>query len=74
MERFPLSQQGGAGGMILMSRTLGIVAGVSLASANFGARSGSLGFLPAFRDAFLAAGAVSTLALLLSLLPPGRRG
>jgi MFS family permease len=74
MARFPLSQQGGAGGMILMSRTLGIVAGVSLASAIFGARSASLGFLPAFHAAFLAAGAVSALALLLSLLPPGRRG
>lgn len=74
MASFPASQQGGAGGMILMSRTLGIVAGVSLASAVFGARSTSGGFLPAFQDAFRVAGAVSTAALLLSLLPLGRRG
>ncbi|MBI4562527.1 MAG: MFS transporter, partial [Candidatus Rokubacteria bacterium] len=74
MASFPASQQGGAGGMILMSRTLGIVAGVSLASAVFGARSTSVGFLPAFQAAFRVAGAVSTAALLLSLLPLGRRG
>lgn len=37
-------------------------------------RSGSLSFLGAFQDAFRVAGAVSTLALLLSLLPPVRRG
>lgn len=72
MASFPLSQQGGAGGMISMSRTLGVVVGVSLASAVFGARSVSSGFLVAFRDAFLVAGGVSALALFLSLLPPGR--
>lgn len=70
MASFPRSQQGGAGGMISMSRTLGIVAGVSLASAVFAARSGS--FLAGFHDAFLVASAVAALAFLLSLLPPGR--
>ncbi|MFQ5897442.1 MAG: MFS transporter [Candidatus Methylomirabilia bacterium] len=73
MASFPASQQGGAGGMILMSRTLGVVAGVSVASAIFGARSRSLGFLGAFHDVFLVAGAVSTVALLLSLVWPSRR-
>lgn len=73
MASFPSSQQGGAGGMISMSRTLGVVVGVNLASAVFGALSGSLGFLPAFNAAFLVSGAVSLLALLLSLFLPARR-
>ncbi|MBI4240220.1 MAG: MFS transporter [Candidatus Rokubacteria bacterium] len=67
MASFPPTQQGGAGGMISMSRTLGIVAGVSLASAIFGGRGAS--FLAGFHDAFVVAGAVAILALLLSLLP-----
>lgn len=67
MASFPPTQQGGAGGMISMSRTLGIVAGVSLASAIFGGRGES--FLAGFHDAFVVAGAVAILALLLSLLP-----
>lgn len=73
MASFPASQAGGAGGMILMSRTLGVLAGVNLASAIFGALSGSLGFLPAFHAAFLVSGAVSLLALFISLLLPARR-
>jgi len=70
MASFPPTQQGGAGGMISMSRTLGIVAGVSLASAIFGGRGAS--FLAGFHDAFVVAGAVAIVALLLALLRPGR--
>ncbi|MBI4607833.1 MAG: MFS transporter [Candidatus Rokubacteria bacterium] len=70
MARFPATQAGGAGGMILMSRTLGVVAGVSVASAVFGAGSGS--FLDAFHAAFRVAAGVASLAFLLSLLPADR--
>ncbi|MFQ5830910.1 MAG: MFS transporter [Candidatus Methylomirabilia bacterium] len=72
MGSFPAYQQGGAGGMIFMIRTLGVVVGVNLAAAVFEARSASLGAVDAFQSAFLAAAAVSMVGLLLSLLPPGR--
>jgi MFS family permease len=73
MASFPISQQGGAGGMIFMSRTLGVVAGVSLASAIFAERSQGLGFLGAFHEVFLIASAISAAALVLSIFSPTRR-
>lgn len=71
MASFPPAQQGVAGGLAFLSRTLGSAVGVQVTAALFDARLGRDGFLPAFHGAFLAAGAVCGLAVALSLLPGG---
>jgi MFS family permease len=71
MASFPPAQQGVAGGLAFLSRTLGSAVGVQVTAALFDARLGRDGFLPAFHGAFLAAGAVCALAVALSLLPGG---
>ena len=76
---FPAAQQGAAGGLGFLGRTLGSAVGVQVTAALFDARLGRDGFLPAFHVAFLAAAAVCAVALLMALLPmaaarePGRR-
>ncbi len=69
MAAFPARQQGAAGGFAFLSRTLGVVMGVQSAAWLFGARSASLGFLPAFRFTFDAAAFVCASAALIALLP-----
>jgi MFS family permease len=74
MAAFPPAQQGVAGGLAFLSRTLGSALGVQVTAALFDARLGREGFLPAFHGAFLAAGAVCGVAAVLALLPgAGRR-
>jgi len=69
MASFPPAQQGAAGGLAFLSRTLGSAVGVQVTAALFDARLGRDGFLPAFHGAFLAAAAVCALAVALALLP-----
>src|SRR5712664_3069983 len=72
MASFPPAQQGVAGGLAFLSRTLGSAAGVQVTAALFDARLGREGFLPAFHGAFLAAAAVCAVGAVLALLPGGR--
>jgi MFS family permease len=69
MAAFPQAQQGAAGGLGFLGRTLGSAVGVQVTAALFDARLGRDGFLPAFHVAFLAAAVVCALAVLLALLP-----
>ncbi|HUM16976.1 MAG TPA: MFS transporter [Candidatus Nitrosotalea sp.] len=69
MAAFPQAQQGAAGGLGFLGRTLGSAVGVQVTAALFDARLGRDGFLPAFHTAFLAAAAVCALGVLLAVLP-----
>jgi MFS family permease len=69
MAAFPPAQQGAAGGLAFLARTLGSALGVQVAASLFDARLPREGFLPAFHATFLAAGAVCVLATALALLP-----
>ncbi|HEX6081816.1 MAG TPA: MFS transporter [Methylomirabilota bacterium] len=71
MASFPPAQQGVAGGLAFLSRTLGSAIGVQVTAALFAARLARDGFLPAFHTAFLGAGAVCAAAVVLALLPGG---
>lgn len=73
MAEFPAGQQGAAGGLAYMSRTLGIVAGVASLSAIFAARRDVAGFDAAFTSAFLVAAAAVGLAAVLALVRPSAR-
>jgi MFS family permease len=65
MAAFPAGQQGAAGGLAFLSRTLGVVVGVSLLGEIFAARQASVGFFGAFTEALLVASlAVFALAAL----------
>lgn len=71
---FPAGQQGAAGGLTFLSRTLGIVAGVGALSTLFGARRAAAGADAAFRESFLlAAVAVGAAAALAVARFPRRR-
>lgn len=73
MAAFPAGQQGAAGGLTFLSRTLGIVAGVGALSALFAARRASAGVEAAFAESFLlAAGAVAVAAALAGARFPRR--
>jgi MFS family permease len=74
MASFPPAQQGVAGGLAFLSRTLGSAVGVQVTAALFAARLGRDGFLPAFHGAFLAAAAVCAVGAVLALLPGGSAG
>jgi MFS family permease len=69
MAAFPPAQQGAAGGLAFLARTLGSAVGVQVAATVFAARLPEAGFLGAFHITFLAAGAVCALAAALALLP-----
>jgi len=75
MAAFPRSQQGAAGGLAFLSRTLGSAVGVQVTAALFDARL-AWGFIAAFRWAFLGAAAAAGLAVLLAAIPAfrARRG
>ena len=66
MGAFPAGQQGGAGGLAMMARTLGIVAGVATLSQVFATWRAS-GFEAGFTAAFLVAGAAVLIAALAAL-------
>jgi MFS family permease len=72
MAEFPAGQQGAAGGLAFMARTLGVVGGVASLSAIFAARRAVVGFDAAFTTAFLVAAATVGVAALVALGRPGR--
>jgi MFS family permease len=81
MSALPHGRQGWAGGLVVLMRMLGFVAGARLATAVYEARlavhgtaglGAAAGAGLAFRDAFLLAGAIAAAAVLLSLVPPRR--
>jgi MFS family permease len=69
MAAFPPAQQGAAGGLAFLGRTLGSAVGVQATALLFAARLPRDGFLAAFHAAFLAAGLVCVLGAVLALLP-----
>ena len=69
MAAFPAAQQGAAGGLAFLSRTLGSAAGVQGAAMLFESRGGGVGFAEAFHSAFAAAAAACGVAALLALIP-----
>jgi MFS family permease len=69
MAAFPPAQQGAAGGLAFLGRTLGSAVGVQATALLFDARLPRDGFLGAFHAAFLAAALVCALAAGLALLP-----
>jgi MFS family permease len=72
MAAFPPAQQGAAGGLAFLGRTLGSAVGVQVTASLFDARVARDGFLPAFHTAFLAAGVVCAIGAGLALLPARR--
>ena len=69
MGAFPAGQQGAAGGLAFMTRTLGIVTGVATLSQVFASLGGS-GFETAFAAAFVVAGAAVAVAAAAACCPP----
>jgi MFS family permease len=69
MAAFPPAQQGAAGGLAFLGRTLGSAVGVQATALLFDARLPRDGFLGAFHAAFVAAALVCALAAGLALLP-----
>jgi MFS family permease len=67
MTAFPSGQQGAAGGLSFLARTLGVVTGVAVTGQIVAARTAAVGFLGAFAEsllvAALAVGAASVVAL-----------
>jgi MFS family permease len=70
MAAFGAGQQGAAGGVTFLMRTSGIVAGVFVLSALFGARRLAVGFDAAYADAFVVAALAVTAAALLAAVRP----
>jgi MFS family permease len=70
MAAFSPGQQGAAGGVAFMTRTLGVVAGVLVVSTVFAVRRAQVGFDAAFADAFLAAALMVGAATLAALRAP----
>jgi MFS family permease len=71
MAAFPPGQQGAAGGLTFLSRTLGVVAGVAVLAEVFATRRATVGFVAAFAQSLLVAAlAVAGAALFASA---GRR-
>jgi len=73
MSAFPRAQQGAAGGLAFLGRTLGSAAGVQITAMLFDARLPAEGFLRAFQWAFLGATAAAGLAVVIGLMPVGER-
>jgi MFS family permease len=72
MAEFSDRQQGAAGGLAFMARTLGVVAGVASLSHVFASRRPS-GFEPAFTAAFLVAGTAVVIAATAACVPVRRK-
>jgi MFS family permease len=69
MGAFPAGQQGAAGGLAFMARTLGTFSGVAALSQVFALASGR-GFEASFAAAFVAAGAAVAVAAAAAAFPP----
>jgi MFS family permease len=72
MAAFGREQQGAAGGLAFLARTLGVVAGVLVFAQVFAARRGPAGFDAAFGEVYVAAAVAVAVAALLALVPRGR--
>ncbi|HKZ06630.1 MAG TPA: MFS transporter [Methylomirabilota bacterium] len=72
MAAFPPARQGAAGGLAFMSRTLGVVGGVEVIGAIFGARARAGGWQDGFGAGFAAAGTVCALAALIAAVSTRR--
>jgi MFS family permease len=68
MAAFPAAQQGAAGGLAFLARTLGTVAGVAALAQLFGARRLAIGLGAAAAEAFLVAALAVALAAVLAAL------
>jgi hypothetical protein len=68
MGAFTAGQQGAAGGLAFMTRTLGVVAGVAVLSQVFASLRGS-GFEAGFSAAFVVAGAAVAVAAVAACFP-----
>jgi MFS family permease len=68
MGAFPAGQQGAAGGLAFMARTLGVVTGVATLSQVFASLRGS-GFEAGFAAAFVVAGAAVAVAAVTACIP-----
>ena len=71
MAAFGREQQGAAGGLAFLARTLGVVAGVLAFAQVFAARRAQAGFEVAFGEVYVAAAAAVAVAGLLALAPTG---
>ncbi len=71
MAAFPPGQQGAAGGLTFLSRTLGVVAGVAVLAEVFATRRATVGFVAAFAQSLLVAALAVAAAALFALA--GRR-
>src|SRR5262245_34166470 len=75
MTAFSSGQQGAAGGLAFLARTLGVMTGVLILSAVFAARREAVGFDTAFGNAFLVAAVMVAAAAVAALRAPrGRDG
>ncbi len=72
MAAFPPAQQGAAGGLAFLARTLGTVAGVAVLAQLFGARRLVVGLGAAAAEGFLVAALAVTLAAVLAAVRPRR--
>jgi MFS family permease len=74
MAAFPAGQQGAAGGLTFLARTLGVVAGVSILAEIFATRQATVGLIGAFTESLLVAAlAVAAAALFAVAGGRGRR-
>lgn len=74
MTAFPSGQQGAAGGLSFLARTLGVVTGVAVTGQIVAARTAAVGFLGAFTESLLVAALAVAVASAFALVGPrGRR-
>jgi MFS family permease len=73
MAAFPAGQQGAAGGLSFLARTLGVVAGVAVTGQIVAARTASVGFLGAFSESLLVAAVAVAIATVFALRGPHPR-
>jgi MFS family permease len=73
MAAFPARQQGAAGGLAFLARTLGVVAGVLLLAQVFAARRAGAGVDTAFAEAYVVAAGVVVAAAALAAVTRRRR-
>lgn len=74
MTSFPAAQQGAAGGLTFLARTLGVVFGVATLAQLFAARRLTIGMAAAFGESFLLAAGMVAAATALALLAPRGAG
>jgi MFS family permease len=73
MTAFPSGQQGAAGGLSFLARTLGVVTGVAVTGQIVAARTAAVGFLGAFAESLLVAALAVAVASLFALAGPRAR-